>query len=69
MNMMWLGKLLKSAKLMRRRRHNLYIMANYGMQIVDAGVPVQNMHAPMEVSSKVDLYETKQAYVAFLKEM
>ena len=46
-----------------------YIMANYGMQIVDAGVPVQNMHAPMEVSSKVDLYETKQAYVAFLKEM
>ena len=44
-------------------------MANYGMQIVDAGVPVQNMHAPMEVSSKVDLYETKQAYVAFLKEM
>lgn len=46
-----------------------YIMANYGMQIVDAGVPVQNMHAPMEVSSKVDLYETKQAYAAFLKEM
>ncbi|HPW53377.1 MAG TPA: aminopeptidase, partial [Erysipelotrichaceae bacterium] len=46
-----------------------YILANYGMQIVDAGVPVQNMHAPMEVSSKVDLFETKQAYVAFLKEM
>ncbi len=46
-----------------------FIMANYGMQIVDAGVPVQNMHAPMEVSSKVDLFETKQAYVAFYKEM
>ncbi|MGI6608691.1 MAG: aminopeptidase [Erysipelotrichaceae bacterium] len=46
-----------------------YIMANYGMQIVDAGVPVQNMHAPMEVSSKIDIYETKKAYAAFLKEM
>ncbi len=46
-----------------------YIMANYGMQIVDAGVPVQNMHAPWEVASKVDIYETKQAYLAFLKEM
>lgn len=46
-----------------------YIMANYGMQIVDAGVPVQNMHAPWEVANKVDIYETKQAYLAFLKEM
>ena len=44
-------------------------MANYGMQIVDAGVPVQNMHAPWEVANKVDIYETKQAYLAFLKEM
>lgn len=46
-----------------------YIMANYGMQIVDAGVAVQNMHAPWEVASKVDIYETRQAYLAFLKEM
>ncbi len=46
-----------------------YIMANYGMNIIDTGVPVQNMHAPWEVVSKADVFEAKQAYVAFLKEM
>ncbi len=46
-----------------------YIMANYGMNVIDAGVAVQNMHAPWEVTSKVDVYEAKQGYVAFLKEM
>jgi len=44
-----------------------YIMAEYGMNVVDSGVAVQNMHAPWEVTSKVDVYEAKQAYVAFLK--
>lgn len=46
-----------------------YIMGNYGMNVVDSGVPVQNMHAPWEVTSKVDVFEAKEAYVAFLKEM
>ena len=46
-----------------------YIMANYGMDVIDSGVAVQNMHAPWEVTSKVDIFEAKQGYVAFLKEM
>ena len=43
-----------------------YICALYGMDVVDAGVAVLNMHAPMEVTSKSDLYEARNAYVAFL---
>lgn len=46
-----------------------YIMAQYNMEVIDSGVPVQNMHAPWEVVSKADVYEAKQGYVAFLKEM
>lgn len=46
-----------------------YIMGNYGMNVIDAGVPVQNMHAPWEVTSKIDIYETYLSYKAFLKEM
>ena len=46
-----------------------YIMGNYGMNVVDSGVAVQNMHAPWEVTSKMDVYQAKQGYVAFLKEM
>ncbi|MBP3619146.1 MAG: aminopeptidase [Clostridia bacterium] len=42
-----------------------YIMAKYGMNVIDAGVPVLNMHAPWEVVSKVDVYETYRAYKAF----
>ena len=45
-----------------------YILANYGMQVIDSGVAVLNMHAPMEIVSKVDVYETYQAYKAFLKD-
>lgn len=45
-----------------------YIMSRYGMQVIDSGVPVLSMHAPWEATSKVDLYETKKGYVAFLKE-
>ena len=44
-----------------------YILANYGMEVIDSGVAVQNMHAPWEVISKADLYESLAAYVAFLK--
>ncbi len=45
-----------------------YISALYGMQVVDSGVAVMNMHAPMEVTSKADVYEAKKGYEAFLKE-
>jgi len=45
-----------------------YIMSLYGMQVIDSGVAVINMHAPWEVTSKVDVYETKKGYAAFLQE-
>ena len=45
-----------------------YILANYGMSVIDSGVAVLNMHAPWELISKVDLYEAYNGYVAFLKE-
>ncbi|MEF9960824.1 MAG: aminopeptidase [Niameybacter sp.] len=44
-----------------------YILAQYGMDVVDCGVPVHSMHAPWEITSKVDLYEMRKAYIAFLK--
>ncbi len=44
-----------------------YIMAKYNMQVIDSGVAVQNMHAPWEVVSKADVFEAKNAYVAFCK--
>lgn len=44
-----------------------YIMANYGMEVIDSGVAVLNMHAPYEVSSKADVYEAVKGYRAFLK--
>ena len=44
-----------------------YIMANYGMDVVDSGVAVLNMHAPYEVSSKSDIYQAVKGYKAFLK--
>ena len=44
-----------------------YILGNYNMNVVDAGVAVLNMHAPMEVVSKADVYEAYLAYKAFLE--
>ena len=44
-----------------------YILGNYNMDVIDAGIAVLNMHSPMEIVSKVDVYETYQAYKAFLK--
>ena len=44
-----------------------YIMGNYGMNVIDCGVGVQNMHAPYEVISKVDLYEAYRGYKVFLE--
>ena len=43
-----------------------YILAEYGMDVIDCGVALQNMHAPWEVASKVDIYETMRGYKAFL---
>ena len=43
-----------------------YILGNYNMNVIDCGVPVLNMHAPWEVVSKVDVYETYNAYKVFL---
>ena len=45
-----------------------YILANYGMQVIDSGVAVLNMHAPWEITSKADIYEAFCGYVAFLRE-
>lgn len=44
-----------------------YIMANYGMEVIDSGVAVLSMHAPWEVTSKADVYEAYKGYKAFLE--
>ena len=46
-----------------------YILAQFGMEVIDGGVAVLCMHAPWEVSSKADVYEAYRAYCAFLKDM
>ncbi len=46
-----------------------YIMANYGMEVIDCGLAVLCMHAPMEISSKADVYEGYRAYKVFLENM
>ena len=46
-----------------------YIMANYGMEVIDSGVAVLCMHAPWEITSKADIYEAYKGYKAFLKNM
>lgn len=46
-----------------------YMMAKYGMEVIDSGVAVLSMHAPWEATSKIDIYETKKGYAAFLKEI
>ena len=43
-----------------------YILGNYNMNVIDAGIAVLNMHAPMEIVSKVDVYEAYRGYKAFL---
>ena len=44
-----------------------YIMANYGMEVIDSGVAVLSMHAPWEVTSKADVYEVYRGYKSFLR--
>ena len=46
-----------------------YIMANYGMEVIDSGVAVLCMHAPWEITSKADVYEAYRGYRAFIKHM
>ena len=43
-----------------------FILANFGMDVIDCGLPVHSMHAPWEITSKADMYEMKKAYIAFL---
>ncbi len=45
-----------------------YILALYGMNVIDSGVAVLNMHAPWEATSKADVYETYRGYIAFIEE-
>lgn len=45
-----------------------YILSLYGMEVIDCGVAVLNMHAPWEVTSKADIYEAWKCYLAFLKD-
>ncbi|MCM1045168.1 MAG: aminopeptidase [Candidatus Gastranaerophilales bacterium] len=44
-----------------------YILARYGMNVIDSGVAVLNMHAPWEATSKADVYETYRGYRAFVE--
>lgn len=46
-----------------------YMLAKYGMNVIDCGVAVLNMHAPHEVTSKADIYETYRGYISFVKNM
>lgn len=46
-----------------------YILGNYNMNVIDAGVAVLNMHAPMEIVSKADVYEAYLAYKAFISKL
>ena len=45
-----------------------YILAEYNMEVIDCGVALQNMHAPWEIASKLDIYEAMKGYKAFLEE-
>lgn len=44
-----------------------YILANYNMNVIDAGIAVLNMHSPMEIVSKADVYEAYLGYLTFIK--
>ena len=46
-----------------------FILAQFGMEVIDGGVAVLCMHAPWEIASKADIYEAYRAYCAFLKDM
>ena len=46
-----------------------YILAKYGMNVIDSGVAVMSMHAPWEATSKADVYEAYRGYKAFVEEV
>ena len=46
-----------------------YILANLNVEVIDAGIAVQNMHSQYEVVSKADVYEGYRGYKAFLKDI
>ena len=46
-----------------------YILGNYNMDVIDAGIAVLNMHSPMEIVSKADVYEGYIAYKTFISKM
>ena len=46
-----------------------YILGNYNMLVIDAGIPVLNMHAPMEIVSKGDVWEAYKAYKTFISKL
>ncbi|EOS40994.1 hypothetical protein C808_00158 [Lachnospiraceae bacterium M18-1] len=46
-----------------------YILAAYGMEVIDGGIAILCMHAPWEIASKADVYEAYRGYCAFLKDM
>ena len=46
-----------------------YFLAKYGMEVVDIGVPLHSMHAPCEISSKADVFETYKSYLNFYKKL
>lgn len=45
-----------------------YLPAKYGMDVIDSGISVLSMHAPWEITSKVDVYEAYKGYKAFLEQ-
>ena len=42
-------------------------MARFGMKVLDMGTPLLNMHAPWELASKFDAWQTYRAYSAYLR--
>ena len=42
-------------------------MSRFGMSVLDMGTPLLNMHAPCELASKFDCYQTYRAYSAYLR--
>jgi aspartyl aminopeptidase len=40
-------------------------VAGMDVDVVDMGVPILSMHAPFELASKLDIYNTYLAFAAF----
>jgi aspartyl aminopeptidase len=45
-----------------------YLMARYGMSVVDCGAAILSMHAPWEVAGKFDIHMTCKGFRAFLQD-